>query len=155
MREPTETRSRLPLSGYFRQVAAQTGHEPHHRASTTAQLLRPATSAPTSASSCLLVAAFAATGASIAVPLVVHRVVDGPVATTTGRAAALGGLALLLGLVEALLIFIRRWTQTVCALGMEATSATISTRICSDSRSRSTTGGSPDSFCPASSVTCR
>ncbi|MBM0227176.1 ABC transporter [Micromonospora sicca] len=69
----------------------------------------------------LLVAALAATAASLAVPLVVQRVVDGPVA---GHDAAglfrLGLLALLLGLAEAVLIFIRRWTQSSSSVGMEA-----------------------------------
>ncbi|MFI6161085.1 ABC transporter ATP-binding protein [Micromonospora haikouensis] len=70
----------------------------------------------------LLVAALAATGASLAVPLVVQRVVDGPVARhDPGGLVRLGGLALLLGLAEALLIFIRRWAQTSSSVGMEAT----------------------------------
>ncbi|MFC5942298.1 ABC transporter ATP-binding protein [Micromonospora harpali] len=70
----------------------------------------------------LLVAALAATGAGLAVPLVVQRVVDGPVARhDPGGLVRLGGLALLLGLAEALLIFIRRWAQTSSSVGMEAT----------------------------------
>ncbi|WP_432955553.1 ABC transporter ATP-binding protein [Micromonospora haikouensis] len=70
----------------------------------------------------LLAAALAATGASLAVPLVVQRVVDGPVARhDPGGLVRLGGLALLLGLAEALLIFIRRWAQTSSSVGMEAT----------------------------------
>ncbi|OON29571.1 MULTISPECIES: ABC transporter ATP-binding protein [Micromonospora] len=70
----------------------------------------------------LLVAALAATGASLAVPLVVQRVVDGPVARhDPGGLVRLGALALLLGLAEALLIFIRRWAQTSSSVGMEAT----------------------------------
>jgi ATP-binding cassette subfamily B protein len=69
----------------------------------------------------LLFAAGASTGASIVVPLVVQRVVDGPVrdGNATGL-IELGGLALALGLIEALLIFIRRWAQSASALGMEA-----------------------------------
>jgi ATP-binding cassette subfamily B protein len=69
----------------------------------------------------LLVAAGASTGASIVVPLVVRRVVDGPVrhGDATGL-LGLGALALALGVVEAVLIFIRRWTQAASALGMEA-----------------------------------
>ena len=64
----------------------------------------------------------AATAASIVIPLVVQGVVDGPVRhNRPGGLLALGGLALLLGLVEALMIFIRRWTQSTSALGMEAT----------------------------------
>ncbi|NJC69521.1 ABC transporter ATP-binding protein [Planosporangium thailandense] len=69
----------------------------------------------------LLVAASASTGAGIVVPLVVRRVVDGPV--RHGDPAGLlelGALALALGVVEAVLIFIRRWTQSASALGMEA-----------------------------------
>jgi ATP-binding cassette subfamily B protein len=68
----------------------------------------------------MFVAAAAATGASIVVPLVVQRVVDGPV--RHGQSSGLillGALALLLGLVEALLIFIRRWTQSTTSLQME------------------------------------
>lgn len=69
----------------------------------------------------VLGAALGATGASIVVPLVVRRVVDGPV---TQRDPAglllLGGLALLLGLLEAVMIFIRRWVQSSTALGMES-----------------------------------
>lgn len=57
---------------------------------------------------------------SIAVPLVAQRVVDGPLAHGDGEnLLPLGGLALGLGLVEALLIFIRRWIQSSYALGIE------------------------------------
>lgn len=70
----------------------------------------------------MLLAAAGATAASIVIPLVVQRVVDGPVTHhQTSGLIELGGLALLLGLFEALLIFIRRWTQSISALGMEAT----------------------------------
>lgn len=70
----------------------------------------------------LVLAAFAATGASIAVPLVVARVVDGPIADRDPAGLLeLGGLAALFGLVEAGLIFIRRWMQSASALGMETT----------------------------------
>jgi ATP-binding cassette subfamily B protein len=69
----------------------------------------------------LLVAAGASTAAGIAVPFVVRRVVDGPVARhDPDGLLVLGLLALLLGLVEAGLIFIRRWAQSSAALGMEA-----------------------------------
>ncbi len=65
-------------------------------------------------------AAAGATGASIVVPLVVQRVVDGPVRHhQSGGLLLLGAFALLLGLVEALLIFIRRWSQSRVALDME------------------------------------
>jgi ATP-binding cassette subfamily B protein len=68
----------------------------------------------------LLVAAVVATAASIVVPLVVRYVVDGPVRHgDSSGLLLLGGLALALGLIEALLIFIRRWVQSSSALGME------------------------------------
>jgi ATP-binding cassette subfamily B protein len=70
----------------------------------------------------MLVAAGGATAASIVVPLVVQGVVDGPVTHhQPGALLLLGGLALLLGLLEAVLVFIRRWTQSISALGMETT----------------------------------
>jgi ATP-binding cassette subfamily B protein len=70
----------------------------------------------------LLIAAFAATGAGIGIPLVIQRVVDGPIAhQDRDGLLRLGGLALLLGLAEAVLIFIRRWVQSSLAVGMEAT----------------------------------
>jgi ATP-binding cassette, subfamily B, bacterial len=70
----------------------------------------------------MMVAAAAGMGASLVVPLVVQRVVDGPVADgdRTGL-FELGALALALGIIEAGLIFIRRWTQSAVALGMEYT----------------------------------
>lgn len=70
----------------------------------------------------LLAAAAAATGAGIAIPLVIAEVVDGPVAAgDPAGLLLLGGLALLLGVVEAVLIFIRRWTQSASSIGMEGT----------------------------------
>ncbi|MFI9639508.1 ABC transporter ATP-binding protein [Micromonospora sp. NPDC051925] len=70
----------------------------------------------------LLPAALSATAAGLAVPLVVQRVVDGPIARhDPAGLLRLGGLALLLGLVEAVLIFIRRWSQSSSSVGMEAT----------------------------------
>jgi ATP-binding cassette, subfamily B, bacterial len=69
----------------------------------------------------MLIAAVGATAASIVVPLVVQRVVDGPVQNGSTRGLfEFGGLVLVLGLLEAILIFIRRWTQSTSALGMEA-----------------------------------
>jgi ATP-binding cassette subfamily B protein len=69
----------------------------------------------------LVVAAGAATAAGIAVPLIVRRVVDGPVRHgDPAGLLALGALALALGVIEAVLIFIRRWAQSASALGMEA-----------------------------------
>jgi ATP-binding cassette subfamily B protein len=69
----------------------------------------------------LMVCTGAATGAGIAVPLVARRVVDGPVRHGDPRGLlVLGGLALALGVVEGVLTFLRRWTQSASALGMEA-----------------------------------
>ncbi|MFF5174783.1 ABC transporter ATP-binding protein [Micromonospora sp. NPDC000089] len=69
----------------------------------------------------LFLAGFAATAAGLAVPLVAQRVVDGPVARhDAGGLLRLGGLALLLGLAEGVLIFIRRWTQSSSSVAMEA-----------------------------------
>ncbi|MDG4822880.1 ABC transporter ATP-binding protein [Asanoa sp. WMMD1127] len=70
----------------------------------------------------LILAALAGTAVGIAVPLVVRRVVDGPIAHRDARGLfLLGGLALLFGIAEAALTFIRRWSQSSQALGMEAT----------------------------------
>jgi ATP-binding cassette subfamily B protein len=74
----------------------------------------------------LTLAAAAGMGASITVPLVVRRVVDGPIASgDPDGLLRLGALALLLGLVEAGLIFVRRWVQS-------STSVAIETRIRDD-----------------------
>jgi ATP-binding cassette subfamily B protein len=68
----------------------------------------------------MFVAAGAATGAGIVIPLFIGRVVDGPVRHgEIGGLLLLGALALLLGAVEALLNFIRRWTQSRTSLDME------------------------------------
>lgn len=70
----------------------------------------------------LLAAAFAATGAGIAVPMVIRQVVDGPIARREPDGLLLlGGLALLFGLAEAALIFIRRWVGASQSVGMETT----------------------------------
>jgi ATP-binding cassette, subfamily B, bacterial len=70
----------------------------------------------------MTVAAGLAVGASIVVPLVTRAVVDGPI--VDGNRAALiplGLLALVLGVLEAGLVFIRRWVQSYAALGIEST----------------------------------
>jgi ATP-binding cassette, subfamily B, bacterial len=70
----------------------------------------------------LVLAGCAATGVGIAIPLIVQRVVDGPIARgDSDGLVALGALALAFGLVEAGLIFYRRWVQSSTALGMETT----------------------------------
>src|SRR6266508_220517 len=69
----------------------------------------------------LMVAAAVATGVSLVVPLVVRQVVDGPVRHgSSSGLLLLGALALALGVVEAVLIFMRRWVQSSSALGIEA-----------------------------------
>jgi ATP-binding cassette subfamily B protein len=68
----------------------------------------------------MVVAAGLAVGASIVVPLVAAKVVDGPI--VSGDKAGLiplGLLALFLGVLEAGLVFIRRWVQSYAALGIE------------------------------------
>ncbi|WP_327091199.1 ABC transporter ATP-binding protein/permease [Nonomuraea sp. NBC_01738] len=59
-------------------------------------------------------------GASIALPLIGEKVVDGPVLRGEhGSLLPLGLLALGVGLAEAFLIFLRRWMQTGPVLGLE------------------------------------
>lgn len=68
----------------------------------------------------MLVAALLAVAAGIAVPLVTKAVVDGPIRSgDSARLLPLALLALALGVAEAALIFIRRWVQSYCALGIE------------------------------------
>jgi ATP-binding cassette, subfamily B, bacterial len=68
----------------------------------------------------MTVAAALGVGASIVVPLVTQRVVDGPIAN--GNAASLpllGLVALSLGVVEAGMTFVRRWIHASAAVGIE------------------------------------
>lgn len=66
------------------------------------------------------VAALVTVGAELAVPLVSQRVIDGPLAERDPRALwLLGGLAILLGVLEAVFGFVRRWVQSFCMLDME------------------------------------
>ncbi len=68
----------------------------------------------------MTVAAALAVGVSIMVPLIIRSVVDGPIADgDRAGLVPLGLLALFLGVLEALLIFIRRWVQSYAALGVE------------------------------------
>ncbi len=74
----------------------------------------------------MLVAALAGVGVSLAIPLVTKAMIDGPIAEgDRGAVLPLGLLALGLGVVEAMLIFVRRWVQSNAVLGLE-------TRIRSD-----------------------
>jgi ATP-binding cassette, subfamily B, bacterial len=69
----------------------------------------------------MLVASLAGVGVSLAIPLVTKAVIDGPIADGEVDAVLpLGLLALGLGIVEALLIFIRRWVQSNAVLGLES-----------------------------------
>lgn len=66
-------------------------------------------------------AAAAGVGASLVVPLVIGAVVDGPIRHgDRGGLVELAGLAALLGLAEAGLVFLRRWLQSGAALALEA-----------------------------------
>jgi ATP-binding cassette, subfamily B, bacterial len=68
----------------------------------------------------MTVAALLATLAGIVIPLVTRQVIDGPIRHgDRGAVLPLGGLALLFGLAEAVLVFLRRWTMSSSALGLE------------------------------------
>jgi ATP-binding cassette subfamily B protein len=61
-----------------------------------------------------------AVGVSLFIPVVIQHVVDGPVRRGSRDGLyLLGALALLLGVAEAALVFVRRWVQSYAALGME------------------------------------
>lgn len=69
----------------------------------------------------MLVAALAGVGVSLAIPLVTRAMIDGPIADgEVGPILPLGLLALGLGIVEAVLIWIRRWVQSNAVLGLES-----------------------------------
>src|SRR5258705_6853868 len=68
-----------------------------------------------------MVAAVASTAASLAIPLLIQRVIDGPVRHGDTRGLfLLGALAIALGLCEGALSFVRRWAQSASSVGMEA-----------------------------------
>lgn len=68
----------------------------------------------------MLVTACGAMLAQALIPLVIGAVVNGPVARHDPAAIwPLAGLALALGLLEAVLFFIRRWNMAAAALGLE------------------------------------
>ncbi|MGZ6746029.1 MAG: ABC transporter ATP-binding protein [Nocardioides sp.] len=59
-------------------------------------------------------------GLTIAIPLVTKALIDGPITDRDiGPVLPLGLLALGLGVLEALLIFVRRWVQSNAVLGLE------------------------------------
>jgi ATP-binding cassette subfamily B protein len=62
----------------------------------------------------------ATTGVGVAVPLVIQRVIDGPVRSRDVNGLVLFGLlALVFGAAEAVLIFVRRWYQWATAMEIE------------------------------------
>ncbi len=68
----------------------------------------------------MLVTALAGVGLSIAIPLVTKAMIDGPIAHhDIGPVLPLGLLALVLGVLEAALIFWRRWVQSNAVLEVE------------------------------------
>ncbi|MGI8459702.1 MAG: ABC transporter ATP-binding protein [Propionibacteriaceae bacterium] len=68
----------------------------------------------------MAVASVIGVGATIVVPLVTKAVVDGPVAQGDHQGLwALGALAIGLGMVEAILMFVRRWIVARGTLGVE------------------------------------
>ena len=70
----------------------------------------------------MVTTALAGVGLTIAIPLVTKALIDGPIAQRElGTLVPLGLLALALGILEAVLIFLRRWVQSNAVLGMETT----------------------------------
>lgn len=68
----------------------------------------------------MLTTALAGVGLSIAIPLVTKALIDGPITNgDIGLLLPLGLLALALGVVEAVLVFWRRWVQSNAVLGVE------------------------------------
>ncbi|MPZ61554.1 MAG: ATP-binding cassette domain-containing protein [Propionibacteriales bacterium] len=68
----------------------------------------------------MLVTALAGVGISLSIPLVTAALIDGPIADGEAWAIVpLGLLALALGVLEAGLIFLRRWFQANAVLGIE------------------------------------
>ncbi len=69
----------------------------------------------------MVVVAVLGVGATIVVPLVTKAVIDGPIAERDQRGLfTLGALALALGVLEAILMFIRRYVVAHATLGVEA-----------------------------------
>lgn len=70
----------------------------------------------------MLLTSLAVVGTSILIPLITKAVIDGPIADGDMSGVwPLGALALGLGLVEAFLIWLRRWVQSTAVLAMEMT----------------------------------
>ena len=70
--------------------------------------------------SVMAAAAITAVGLTISIPLVTKAIIDGPIADRDlGALLPLGLLALGLGVLEAFLIWVRRWVQSNAVLGLE------------------------------------
>jgi len=68
----------------------------------------------------MFTASLAGVGLSIALPLVTRALIDGPITRhELAPVLPLGLLALALGVLEAVLIFVRRWVQSNAVLGLE------------------------------------
>ena len=68
----------------------------------------------------MLVTSLCVVGLSVGIPLVTKAVIDGPIADRDlGRVLPLGLLALVMGVLEAVLIFVRRWLQSNAVLSVE------------------------------------
>jgi len=68
----------------------------------------------------MALASLGGVGLTIAIPLVTKALIDGPITRhELGPVLPLGLLALALGVLEAVLIFIRRWVQSNAVLGLE------------------------------------
>lgn len=66
------------------------------------------------------VAALLATFAGVAVPILTGHLIDGPIRHgNRGALLPLGGLAVLFGLAEAVLVYLRRWSMAYSSLGLE------------------------------------
>ena len=69
--------------------------------------------------SVMALASVAGVGLTIAIPLVTKALIDGPITDREiGAVLPLGLLALGLGVLEAVLIWIRRWVQSNAVLGL-------------------------------------
>ena len=70
----------------------------------------------------MLVASLGGVALAIGIPLVTRAIIDGPIAERDLSALyPLAGLALALGVLEAVLVFFRRWVQSNAVLGLETT----------------------------------
>ena len=70
----------------------------------------------------MVLAAIGAVGLTITIPLVTKALIDGPITDRDlSGVLPLGLLALALGVLEAVLILVRRWVQSNAVLGLETT----------------------------------